>query len=226
VTTVDDQGASLAQLVADYILRSGASVAAFAKKHELPYVSLMKLITNGQPPRDVSTHKGLMKALQLDEGTFKAALSRSQANPLPAEGPRQSANAVNPFHSALLQLVEERGWTTKIFSEAADLSVLTAAKLLKRGELPGRQTTHDKLRALMNLSEIAYKDLLASSRSVEGSTNSDGETSAIERKAPGYVAMASGSAPASTTKGELFNMIDRLSPQQLVALKQFLLAML
>jgi hypothetical protein len=78
----------------------------------------------------------------------------------------------------------------------------------------------------MNMSETAYKDLLASSRSVESSTTGDTE-SAIERKVtPGYVASASGAAPMNTTKGELFELIDRLSPAQLVSLKQFLLSVL
>jgi hypothetical protein len=186
----------------------------------------MKLISNGTPPKRKSVLDPLMGALGLDEETFNLALSKSKANPLPAEGPRQSDNALNPFHSALLQLVEERNLTTKAFAEASDLSVLTAAKLLKRGELPGRQTTHEKLRSLLNLSEIAYKDLLASSRMAETSTLNDGE-SAIERKVtPGYVAVSTGAAPMNTTKGELFELIDRLSPAQLVALKHFLLSVL
>jgi transcriptional regulator with XRE-family HTH domain len=169
----------------------------------------------------------LAKALGIDEATFNAALSKSKANPMPAEAPRQSDHAVNPFHAALLRLVEDRKFTTKAFAEAADLSVLTAAKLLKRGELPGRQTTHEKLKALLGLSEIAYKDLLASSRAVEASTNPDGETAAIERRnRDTYVPSSSGAAPANTTKGELFELIDRLSPTQLVALKNFLLSVL
>jgi hypothetical protein len=221
---IEESIPSLAQLAADTIIRGGTSVASFARAHELPYVSLMKLINSGQPPRRKAVLDPLAKALGIDEATFNAALNKSKANPVPAEAPRQSDNAVNPFHAALLRLVEERRFTTKAFAEAADLSVLTAAKLLKRGELPGRQTTHEKLKALLGLNEIAYKDLLASSR---GSTNADGESAAIERKSTmGYVAVSTGAAPASTTKGELFELIDRLSPAQLVALKNFLLSVL
>jgi predicted transcriptional regulator len=230
VNIAEDQsqshGQSLAQIVADFVVRSGMSVAGFAKLHDLPYVTLMKLIAYGQPPKRKAVLHPLMGALGIDEETFNSALARSKANPLPAEGPRQSDNALNPFHSALLQLVEERQLSTKTFAEAADLSILTAAKLLKRGELPGRQSTHDKLRVLMNMNETAYKELLASSRSDETSTNGDGE-SAIERKTTlGYVAISAGAAPSNTTKGELFELIDRLSPAQLVALKQFLLSVL
>ncbi len=220
---IDESTPSLAQLAADTIIRGGTSVASFARTHDLPYVSLMKLINSGQPPRRKAALDELAKALGIDEATFNAALTKSKTNPAPAEAPRQSDHAVNPFHAALLRLVEERRFTTKAFAEAAELSVLTAAKLLKRGELPGRQTTHDKLKALLGLNEIAYKDLLASSR---GSSNADGE-SAIERKSTlGYVAMSTGAAPANTTKGELFELIDRLSPAQLVALKNFLLSVL
>ncbi len=223
---IDDQSPSLAQLVADAIVRGGTSVASFARTYDIPYVSLMKLVNSGQPPRRKAVLDPLAKALGIDEASFNAALAKSKSNPLPAEAPRQSDNALNPFHAALLRLVEERRFTTKAFAEAADLSVLTAAKLLKRGELPGRQTTHEKLKALLGLSEIAYKDLLASSRTVEG-TNADGESAAIERKnTQGYVAVSTGAAPANTTKGELFELIDRLSPAQLVALKNFLLSVL
>ena len=221
---IDESTPNLAQLAADTIVRGGTSVASFARAHDLPYVSLMKLINSGQPPRRKAVLDPLAKALGIDEATFNAALTKSKANPVPAEAPRQSDNAVNPFHAALLRLVEERRFTTKAFAEAADLSVLTAAKLLKRGELPGRQTTHEKLKALLGLNEIAYKDLLASSR---GSTNADGESAAIERKSTlGYIAVSTGAAPANTTKGELFELIDRLSPAQLVALKNFLLSVL
>ncbi len=226
-SATDDLTPSLAQLVADAIVRGGASVAAFARAHDIPYVSLMKLINSGQPPRRKAVLDPLALALGITEATFNAALAKSKSNPLPAEAPRQSDNALNPFHAALLRLVEERQFTTKAFAEASDLSVLTAAKLLKRGELPGRQTTHEKLKALLGLSEIAYRDLLASSRNVDSPTNADGETGAIERKSTqGYVAVSTGAAPASTTKGELFELIDRLSPAQLVALKNFLLSVL
>jgi transcriptional regulator with XRE-family HTH domain len=225
VTAHDDSSPSLAQVVADAIVRGGTSVASFARTHDIPYVSLMKLINTGQPPRRKAVLDPLAKALGIGSQAFEAALAKSKANPAPAEAPRQSDNALNPFHAALLRLVEERKLTTKAFAEAADLSVLTAAKLLKRGELPGRATTHEKLRVLLGLTEIAYRDLLASSRSAETSSEED---SAIERRpsAPGYVAVSTGAAPASTTKGELFELIDRLSPAQLVALKNFLLSVL
>ena len=215
---------SLAQLVSDRIVRGGLSVAAFAREHGVPYVSLMRLINSGQPPRRKAVLEPLTKALGITEDVFEAALAKSKAHPLPAEAPRQSDNASNPFHGALLRLVEEKNWTTKAFAESADLSVLTAAKLLKKGDLPGRTTTHEKLRNLLGLTEIAYRVLLATARSAEAATE---EISAIERKpVTGYIAVSTGAAPASTTKGELFELIDRLSPAQLVALKNFLLSVL
>jgi predicted transcriptional regulator len=226
VSPAIDESPSLAQLVADTIVRGGTSVASFARAHDIPYVSLMKLINTGQPPRRKAVLDPLARALGIDDATFSSALSKSKANPMPAEAPRQSDNAVNPFHAALLRLVEERHFTTKAFAEAADLSVLTAAKLLKRGELPGRQTTHDKLRALLGLSEIAYKDLLASSRTAEAPAAGENEYTTESRPSPGYVAVSTGAMPANTTKGELFELIDRLSPAQLVALKNFLLSVL
>lgn len=222
-SAIDEMTPSLAQIVADTIARNGTSVAAFARAHDLPYVSVMRLIISGQPPSLKPVLTRLAKALGLSDVDFAAALTKSKTNPLPAEAPRQSDNALNPFHAALLVLVEEHHFTTKEFAEAADLSILTAGKLLKRGELPGRQSTHDKLRGLLGLSEMAYKDLLSASRSA----NSDGESAAIERKnTQGYVAVSTGASPANTTKGELFELIDRLSPAQLVALKNFMTSVL
>ena len=222
--TSDASVPNLAQLVADTIVRTGSSVAAFARAHDIPYVSLMKLINTGQPPRRKTVLDPLAGALQVSAEAFAASLAKSKSNPQPAEAPRQSDNAVNPFHAALLRLVEERHFTTKAFAEAADLSVLTAAKLLKRGELPGRATTHEKLRTLLGLTEIAYRDLLASSRAALAAN--DGSDGKDEAPAGGYVAVSTGAAPSSTTKGELFELIDRMSPAQLVALKNFLLSVL
>ena len=50
-TAAESSIPSLAQLVADTIVRGGSSVAAFARSNDIPYVSLMKLINTGQPPR-------------------------------------------------------------------------------------------------------------------------------------------------------------------------------
>jgi hypothetical protein len=214
---------NLAQLVAEAIARSGSGVATFTRAHDLPYVSIMKLINTGQLPSQKKVLELIAKSIGLSDAAFAAALSKSKINPQPAEAPRQSDSALNPFHEALLRLVEEHHFTTKEFAEAADLSILTAAKLLKRGELPGRQSTHDKLKSLLGLSDSAYKDLLTSSRT----TNLDGESAAIERKnTQGYVAVSTGAPPANTTKGELFVLIDRLSPAQLVALKNFMTSVL
>jgi hypothetical protein len=219
VIPAHDETPNLAQLVSDTIARGGGSVAAFARAHEVPYVSLMKLINTGQPPRRKSVLGPLAQALGLSEQAFADSLEKSKKRPVPAQAPRQSDNAANPFHAALLRLVEERHLTTKAFADLADLSVLTAAKLLKRGELPGRATTHEKLRNLLGLTEIAYRDLLASARLAE-------EKAKPASDAVGYVAVSTGAAPAATTKGELFELIDRLSPAQLVALRNFLLSVL
>ena len=222
--TSDQSVPNLAQLVTDTIARTGFSVAAFARSHDIPYVSLMKLITTGQPPRRKTVLKPLAGALQVSAGAFAASLAKSTNDPQPAEAPRQCDNAVNPFHAALLRLVEDRHLTTKAFAEAADLSVLTAAKLLKRGTLPVRTATYEKLRTLLGLPEAAYRDLLAASRpALVANDGSDGEN---EAPPGGYVAVSTGAMPNSTTKGELFELIDRMSPVQLVALKNFLLSVL
>lgn len=221
VPAYNDNTPSLAQLVSDTIVRSGASVAAFARENDIPYVSLMKLMNSGQPPRRKAVLDPLQKTLGIPMDQFQASVEKSKANPTPAEAPKLADKAANAFHARLLTLVEEKKFTTKAFAEAADISVLTAAKLLKRGDLPGRQTTHEKLRNLMGLDKDAYFALLESARPVD-----DAEDRNPAVTTPGYVTVASGAAPVATTKGELFELIDRMSPAQLVALKQFLLTML
>jgi predicted transcriptional regulator len=225
VTMVQDASVpSLAQLVADTVVRAGSSVATFARTHDIPYVSLMKLISTGEPPQRKAMLKSLAGALRVPAEAFAASLAKSKSSPQPAEAPRQSDKAVNPLHGALLRVVEERHLTTKAFADAADLSVLTAAKFLKRGELPGRTTTHEKLRSLLGLTEIAYSDLLASSRPALPAE--DEPDAKVEVPVGRYMAAATGAAPSSTSKGELFELIDRMSPAQLVALKNCLLSVL
>lgn len=221
VPAYDDSTPSLAQLVSDTIVRCGSSVAAFARENAIPYVSLMKLMNSGQPPRRKTVLDPLHKALGIPLDQFQASVERSKSNPTPAEAPKLVDRAVNAFHAQLLKLVEAKGFTTKAFAEAADISVLTAAKLLKRGDLPGRQTTHEKLRNLMGLGKDEYFALLESARPTE-----EPEDQGPAVTTPGYVTVASGAAPVATTKGELFELIDRMSPAQLVALKQFLLNVL
>jgi predicted transcriptional regulator len=221
VPSYDESTPSLAQLAADAATATGNSIAAFARENGIPYVSLMKLINSGQAPRRKNVLDPLEKALGISEAEFQAALKRSKANPTPAEAPKAVDLAMNPFHSLLLKLVEDKKYTTKAFAEAADISVLTAAKMLKRGDLPGRQATHLKLRTLLGLSEADYAALIAESKAA---SEQDEEEEVVTT--PGYVTVASGAAPVATTKGELFELLDRMSPAQLVALKQFLLTVL
>ena len=221
VSSNDESIPSLAQLISDTVVKSGSCVAAFAREHDIPYVSLMKLMNSGQPPRRKAVLDPIEKALGITHEQFLASLEKSKANPTPAEAPKLVDRALNAFHAQLLKLVEEKGFTTKAFAEAADISVLTAAKLLKRGDLPGRQTTHEKLRNLMGLGKEEYFALLESARPAD---EPDHDSTSIST--PGYVTVASGAAPIATTKGELFELIDRMSQNQLVTLKQFLLSVL
>lgn len=221
MTDYDDATPSLAQLVSDTIVKSGSSVAAFARENDIPYVSLMKLMNSGQPPRRKSVLDPLEKALGITHKEFLVSLEKSKASPTPAEAPKITDKAVNAFHARLLTLIEAKNFTTKAFAEAADISVLTAAKLLKRGDLPGRQSTHEKLRQLMGLGPDEYFELIASAKPAD-----DSDDIVPVASTPGYITVASGAPPISTTKGELFELIDRMSPAQLVSLKQFLLSVL
>jgi hypothetical protein len=160
----DTTVAGLSQFALDAVTRSGISTAAFAKQYDLPYLSLMRLIREGVPPVRSAVLDSLRRALELDDVHFAAALARSQASPEPASRSKSSEIASNPIQASLLKLVEERNLTVKAFADLADLSVLTATRLLKKGDLPGRQATHSKLRGLLGLSQAEYDLLLQRAR--------------------------------------------------------------
>ncbi len=160
----DMAGPNLAQLALDVITRSGTSSAAFAKRHGIPYISLVRLIREGIPPVRSSALTALRTAFGIDDATFEAALDRTKADPQPASKAKSNEIASNPLQASLLKLVEERSLTIKAFAELADLSVLTATRLLKKGDLPGRQVTHHKLRHLLALGDAEYELLLGRAR--------------------------------------------------------------
>ncbi len=168
----DSSGPNLAQLTLDAVTRSGTSTAAFAKQHEIPYLSLVRLIRDGIPPVRGSALSTIKAALGLDEAGFESALDRSKADPQPASRSKANEIASNPLQASLLKVVEERGLSVKAFAALSDLSVLTATRLLKKGDLPGRQATHAKLRGLLGISDAEYQLLLQRARA-SGASESD-----------------------------------------------------
>jgi len=196
----------LSQLAADRIAEEGVSVAGFARTHGIPYISLHQLLTTGVPPQRSTVLEPLAQALGLSEQDFSRSLRRSTETPTPASQPSDD-EASTPLQDALRELVRSRNLTTKAFAELADLSVLTATKLLKHGDLPGRVSTHEKLRSLLQLAPADYQELVRRSRS-EGSVRESGPDSAPS------------DAP---TLEELSELIRRLGPRQRSALKRFIL---
>lgn len=243
----DVLAASLAQLALDTITRSGTSTAAFAKRFDIPYISLTKLIREGIPPIRGSALDALKKALELDDAAFEAALDRSKADPQPASRAKSSEIASNPLQASLLKLVEERGLTVKAFADLADLSVLTATRLLKKGDLPGRQATHGKLRGLLGLGDGDYQLLLQRARaSGAGEASEDDEaqptamppiTEAIRKYEHTGTEPKAGPIPGTFTEAfasgvkrepnddDFMVIIRRLGPKQRRALMGFLLTL-
>ncbi len=196
----------LAQLVADRISAAGLSVAAFARSHALPYLSLHRLLSAGVPPEHEAALQALESALGVGPDAFRASLQRSLEHPTPAVQPSESA-ARTPLQDALQGLVKGRNLTTKAFAELADLSVLTATKLLKHGDLPGRSSTHDKLRSLLQLSERDYEELVRRSRA-EQATRLGTE---LPDEGP--------------TLEELVQLLRSLGTRQRIAVRQFILGL-
>ncbi len=246
------EGPTLAQLALDVITRSGLSVAAFAREHQIPYLSLTRLISDGVPPSRQTALAPLAAALGLSDQEFAVALNRSSEAPVPADRHKASEIAANPFQAAIRKLMEEKGLSTVGLAELAGLSPITAARLVKKGELPGRQVTHQKLRSLLGLNESDYDLLLARSRQTgDGSTHSAQPAHSapsapvtaltpnpppappqqvqhvphVQKVSQEVVLQVASAASAGHEDGsEMLALISRLNPGQRRALHQFLLA--
>jgi predicted transcriptional regulator len=197
---------SLAQLTAEAVALSGGSIAAWARQHGVPYLSLTRLITHGEPPRKQAALDPLRAALNLSPERFTACLARSRNHPEPAHVAKHNEQPVTPLQAALQAAVQERNLTLKAFSEAVDLSPLTASRLLKAGELPGRVTTHEKLRVFLGLGSDDYQGLLNRSRSASAGIQ--------QLEAPPLPAQAAPAAPAALSDEGLLAAIRVLNPGQ------------
>lgn len=211
-TQVGDSGhstPSLAQLAAEAVALSGGSIAAWARQHGVPYLSLTRLITHGEPPRKQAALDPLRAALNLGPERFTACLARSRNHPEPAHVAKHNEQPVTPLQAALQAAVQERNLTLKAFSEAVDLSPLTASRLLKAGELPGRVTTHEKLRAFLGLGSDDYQGLLNRSRSASAAT-----AGAQHLEAPPLPAQAEPAPSTALSDDGLLAAIRVLNPGQ------------
>ena len=157
---------SLAQLSAEAVARSGTSVASFARAHGIPYMGMMRLISTGVAPEDATVLDPLRRALGLGNAEFDASVASMGEAPVVI--PKHQDSAATPLQAALQAMVQERNLTTKGFAESVDLSPLTAARLLKHGDLPGRSTTHEKLRMFLGMSVEHYRGLVERSRPNHG----------------------------------------------------------
>jgi len=207
---------TLAQFTAETIARTGQSMGGWSHSNGVPYLSLVSLLRNGRPPATDEACIALRNGLDLTEEAFAELLAGARRNPQPA-GPVVLSEAMHPLQAALHRLVEDRGLTTKAFAELADLSVLTATRLLKKGELPGRQTTHQKLRTLLGIDERAYEEVLERSRAAGAAAADEPATSVYQ--AP-TVSTIAASVP------ELMSLVGRLAPKQRESLKEILMGML
>jgi predicted transcriptional regulator len=205
----DDDGIppSLAQLAAEAVALSGGSIAAWAHQHDVPYLSLIRLIAHGEPPRKQVALDALRAALNLGTDRFNACLTRSRTNPEPAHVAKHNEQPVTPLQAALQAAVQERNLTLKAFSEEVDLSPLTASRLLKAGELPGRVTTHEKLRTFLGLDQDDYQGLLSRSRLANAAVAPGHH----HLEAPPLPAQA---APAPMSDENLLNAIRGLDPRR------------
>jgi hypothetical protein len=152
--------------VSERIAQDGVSVAAFARRHNISYMSLQTLLRDGEAPRRRSVLEPLQQALGISDDAFALSLAKSRAEPAPVAVPAVAGDAParHPLHAALMQLVRDRHWNLGQFAEASDLAPLTAAKLVKEGEIPGRTATHEKLRRVLGLDPDAYQALVQRSQ--------------------------------------------------------------
>ena len=241
---------SLATQVAAAARRQNLSLGVFARMHDLPYLSLARLVATGVPPTDDEIHGRLAAALGLTAEQFALSLAQSTTQPEPAQMDADANDQGTPLQTALRAVMERKGMTMKAFAELSELSVLTATRLVKHGALPSRATTHQKLRLLLDLPESEYDLLLRRSQpsgerastaalaagSVVAAIGADDEfqhreTEEItphgevrEALAPRKATTAMHNAPPPDD--ELAELIARLNPRQKHALHQFLLSVL
>ncbi|GDY14045.1 hypothetical protein LBMAG53_29230 [Planctomycetota bacterium] len=203
---------NLAQSALDVVHHSGVTMGAWAKEHSIPYLALSQLVKTGRVPKRKSTIEAIRTALALPEEDFVAAFEASRDHPTPATPHTKEDDAATPLQAALIRLVTERRMTVKAFADAADLSVLTATRLLKRGDLPGRTATNQKLRALLGLNESDYDALMARSRAALGlaaqETAGDADDEDEER--------------ALESRDPLQNLVSKLDGKKRAALTTFL----
>ena len=241
---------SLAQLVAVAVRRQG-SLGVFSRLHELPYLSLARLVATGVPPAAADeVHTRLATALGLTPVQFAASLAKSTNQPEPAQMEVDANDQGTPLQIALRTVMERKGMTMKAFAELSELSVLTATRLVKQGALPSRATTHQKLRALLDLSEADYDLLIRRSQpagepaptaalaagaviAVVGADDEFQHRETEEITPHGEVREALAPRKATTrthtsppAEGELGELIARLNARQKQALHQFLLSVL
>jgi predicted transcriptional regulator len=200
-------GASLKEQVAAVIERSGLSVAAFAREHDMPYLSLMKLLDAGVTPSQ-EVQDQLKK-------TVSAAMDQDMSDELPpsvqiVKVPAERA-LLSPFQKALTDYIDQHALTLKAFAERCDVSVVTATRMARFGILPGRAGTHEKIRALLNLNEDDYARLIKDS-----TVATHADTTQVLR------AMAS----QRPIIPDLLEVIERLNERQQQALQQFLTKLL
>ena len=241
---------SLATQVAAAARRQAVSLGVFARMHDLPYLSLARLVATGVPPADEEIHERLAAALGLTAEQFATSLAQSTTQPEPAQMDADANDQGTPLQTALRAVMERKGMTMKAFAELSELSVLTATRLVKHGALPSRATTHQKLRLLLDLPESDYDLLLRRSQpageraptaalaagSVVAAIGADDEfqhreTEEItphgevrEALAPRKATTALHNAPPPDD--ELTELIARLNSRQKQALHQFLLSVL
>jgi len=241
---------SLAQLVAVASRRQGVSLGVFARSHDLPYLSLARLVATGVPPADDTMHARFVAALGLTADQFAASLTKSTSHPEPAQMDADANDQGTPLQAALRAVMERKAMTMKAFAELSELSVLTATRLVKHGALPSRATTHQKLRSLLGLSKTDYENLMRRSQpageraptaalvagSVVAAVGHDEEFQHRETEeiTPlGEVREALAPRKSTTTMhaaspadDELGELIARLNARQKQALHQFLLSVL
>ncbi len=230
VTMAADSGgeSSPVQRLSALLKRRGLSLAAFAREHEIPYLALMRVVTTGSHPHRDEVLEQLAKALAMTD-----------TQPSDSDTERAGADApVTPLQAALRKLIDDRHLTMKAFAELADLSVLTATRLVKQGTLPSRAATHQKLRTLLNLSESAYTDLLARSAGPAGTPVASEEGDDFQHRETDEIVPQGDNASAlyrrsdlardagKDPKAQVVDIIGRLNPRQLQALHQFLVTML
>lgn len=232
----------LAQLVARHICERNLSIAGFARRVGIGYLTLSRFLTCGHPPEDDELLGTLRGELDVDEETFTESLERGRKSPEPASVSVRADGLpadANPLQIELIKYMRKHKLTIKSLSKSTGLSQITVSRLIKQGAMPRRSRTHEALMGLLDLEREDYEDLIGiptrttqqkrrrKTRSARHESDAgDSQSYPMTSASAGFGPDAALTALPENLDDELLVLMSKLDESQQKTLKEFLYALI